>query len=76
MMAVKTVKRTAQNSKLPPLKYDLIDKTEVGNNKYERRNVFGVDCIYVYSDNLKQWSSYARTEVEERWRILTDESNH
>lgn len=76
MMAVKTVKRTAQNSKLPPLKYDLIDKTEVGNNKYERRNVFGVDCIYVYSNNLKQWSPYAKTEVEERWIILTDESNH
>lgn len=72
-MAVKKVKRTSQNSKLPPLKYDLIDECSKGNNKYERRNVFGVDCIYVYSDNLKQWSPYAKTDVEERWRNLTDE---
>lgn len=72
-MAVKKVKRTSQNSKLPPLKYDLIDECSIGNIKYERRNVFGVDCIYVYSDNLKQWSPYAKTDVEERWRNLTDE---
>jgi len=47
---------------------EVIESTNIGNNKYELRS----NGIYLYSENLKQWSPYARRHLDRHWdRIKT-----
>lgn len=70
-MAVKTVKRTSQNSKLPPLKYEVIDRYTYGNNKYELRQLTRGLAIYLYSNRTKDWTVFQKISAEQKWKELT-----
>ena len=72
-MAVKPVKRNAQNSKPPPLKYEVVDQYTNGDNKYELRELNSGRAIYLYSNRTRSWSVYRKTETEQKWKELTDE---
>jgi len=61
------IKRTAQNSKLPPLKYELLDSYTNGDNKYELREL----VIYLYSNRTKDWTVYQKFEAVKTWEKLT-----
>ena len=64
-------KRTAQNSKLPPLKYEVIDSYTNGDNKYELRELNSGIAIYLYSNRTKDWTLYQKFEAEKVWEKLT-----
>ena len=70
-MAVKPVKRTSQNSALPPLKYELLDSYTNGDNKYELRELNSGVAIYLYSNRTKDWTLYQKFEAEKVWEKLT-----
>ena len=72
-MANKSVKRTSQNSALPPLKYEVIDSFTNGNNKYELRELNSGKAIYLYSNRTRSWSVYRKTETEQKWKEMTNE---
>ena len=42
---------------------EVIEEASIGNNKYQLRS----NGVYVYSENLKRWSPYARRELERHW---------
>jgi len=42
---------------------EVIESISIGNNKYELRS----NGIYLYSENLKQWSPYARRQLDRHW---------
>lgn len=70
----KKIKRTAANSKPPPLKYELLDSHTIcnplGDQLYERRVVNNQEVIYTYSNRFKFWSPYSRTFIEDRWKKI------
>lgn len=70
-MANKSVKRTSQNSALPPLKYEVIDSYTNGDNKYELRELNSGVAIYLYSNRTKDWTLYQKFEAEKVWDKLT-----
>lgn len=70
MPATKKIKRTAANSKPPPLKYELLDSHTIGDQLYERRVVNNQEVIYTYSNRFKFWSPYSRTFIEDRWKKI------
>jgi hypothetical protein len=65
------IKRTAQNSKLPPLKYELLDSYTNGDNKYELRELNSGIVIYLYSNRTKDWTVYQKFEAVKTWEKLT-----
>ena len=65
------VKNTAQNSKPPPLRYEVIDSYTNGNNKYELRELNSGIAIYLYSNRTKDWTVYQKFEAEKAWGRLT-----
>jgi len=70
-MANKSVKRTSQNSALPPLRYEVIDSYTNGDNKYELRELNSGIAIYLYSSRTKDWTLYQKFEAEKVWDKLT-----
>lgn len=70
-MANKSVKRTSQNSALPPLRYEVIDSYTNGDNKYELRELNSGVAIYLYSNRTKDWTLYQKFEAEKVWDKLT-----
>lgn len=70
-MANKSVKRTSQNSALPPLRYEVIDSYTNGDNKYELRELNSGKAIYLYSNRTKDWTLYQKFEAEKVWDKLT-----
>jgi len=73
-MAVKPVKRTAQNSKPPPLKYEVIDQYTNGDNKYELRKLTKGLAIYLYSSRTKDWTMYCKIDVDKHWYTISKKS--
>ena len=70
-MAEKRVKRTAQNSKPPPLQYEVIDSFTNGDNKYELRELKKRGkAIFLYSNRTKDWTVYRKIFAEEKWTEL------
>jgi len=79
-MANKSVKRTSQNSKLPPLKYEVIDSYTNGDNKYELRELNTGRAIYLYSNRTKELDSISERPKPrkngKRWQNESKQQNY
>ena len=53
------------------LKYELLEKTTIGDCKYElRESSSGKKAIWIYTSWFDKWTPYTRVNIDECWNMI------